>query len=909
MFLFLVCLWNDITQNMVKIIAKDSTIVPLTDMDIKAKVYGTTASIDFSLKYKNTKNDTLVESRLVFPMDADMALSDVVLKYDDKVFISEAMKRKEARIVYEEQKSEKHTALLVSKSDDLLSIDLCAIPPEKEITIVFTLYANLPVYFDALKEMFAVKFSLPTTLFPRYSLGSSSMTGDDDSKPLPVNIGQPKYNFHIRFEKQMEGTMECITKAAVVDNDKGVINVDGVPTDDFNVNIFIPNHPKTQYEIIGQSRVVNFKVNPVTFEQDRNDNTNKSIVFLLDCSGSMSFEDRMNNVKESMKLFLHSLPASTSFDIIRFGSRYDSLFNGLKQYDDETMKTAAEFIEKTYATMGGTEILNPMKHIMENYNPDIIILLTDGAVSDSSALTNYVKDFSTRIYALGVGSGADVNLVRNLARFTSGTFEHIVRSKDIQEAVIRLLGDAVSPFLKNMQLTSDCGTLMQLTPTSVGRNTILDLYYQGTFNESSSEFCHLTIKGKRDEENVTIELDSKDGTRLQNSKHLHAISIVRATNDDVIDPKKGFELAHKYTILTRQTSLILYDNETQHNETLSETSYVPVAHYQRNQAPIQLFQAKSVSFMRKIKAAPNVNDAMVNNIKVESIKMHSRSVRNFAAKPIGKASLKHQEYFEGGMNIEEEEVDDGIVDAFDKSPHYTTNTRSIGIETIGGIMTQIVARGESLPVSKTVTFNTAFDNQEEALIKVYDGERALAKNNHLLSTFLLKYIPPKKQGVVKINVKVDVSAEGIINIYTSICGMNISIVERIDDKDHFSEEKAKADEEAVKAHEDEEKKILESAEMFKLNGAPCIGTDYCAKLTNSQLASGEWHDIESIIRSLTGKTASEEPLLSAIVIVYLEKECSSSYSLLVQKGKRFLVSKYGKEKVDKMIEKARSYFQ
>jgi hypothetical protein len=879
MFLFLLCLWNDILPGRIKIITETEEIVPLTSMDIKAKVFGTTASIDFGLKYKNTKKDTLVEARLVFPMDADMAVSDVVLRYDDKVFLSEAMQRQEARDVYEQQKSEKHTALLVSKSEDLLSIELCSIPPETEISISFTLYANLPVYYDALKEKFAVKFMLPTALYPSYSLTPSHGEFGEDSAPLPTKIGQPKYDFQITFEKHMDGEMECITEDVIVDQEKGTININKIPTKDFNVNIYIPDHPKTQYEIDGKHRVVNFKVNPVTFEQNEKESPPKSIVFLLDCSGSMSYEDRMINVKKSMDLFLHSLPASSKFEIVRFGSRYDSLFKTLKEYNDDTMNEALNFIRMTQASMGGTEILAPIQHILTNYKPDIIFLLTDGAVSNSHELTNYVKDFTTRIYALGVGAGADINLVRNLARFTSGTYEHIKLSNDIQSAVIRLLGDAISPFITQMKLQSNCGTLMQLAPTAIGKNSILDLYYYGTLNESSSKFCHLTISGERNGDDITIDLDSADGYQLHNSKHLFATAVVRATNDDAIDPDLGFEIARRYRVLTKKTSLILYDSEKKHDANFSETVYVPVSQYG---SPRLMKLARVFDPFSKVKRA--------ESFKVSGAKFSSNSVESAPIIP-----LNDEAYEDETVSVR-------------PGPVYNVNTRSIGIETAGGIMTRIVERGEALPVKKTMSFTTAFDNQNEALIKVFEGERALAKNNHELESFVLKNIERKKQGEVEIEISVEITLQGKITITASVKNSQSREVARIDNPEHFSEEKAKADADDAAANAADDRKIRKAAEALMFKGVPCIGADYCKQLTSAQSASGEWHDIESIIRAITGKTESSKPLLSAIAIVYLEKECSSSYSLLAQKAKKFLISKYGKEEVTEMISKAESYY-
>ena len=79
MFLTLLTIWEHLTPDRIKIIGATPKEVPLKSIDLKANVYGSKASIDFTLKYKNEKNSTLVESRFVFPINSDMALYDVVL--------------------------------------------------------------------------------------------------------------------------------------------------------------------------------------------------------------------------------------------------------------------------------------------------------------------------------------------------------------------------------------------------------------------------------------------------------------------------------------------------------------------------------------------------------------------------------------------------------------------------------------------------------------------------------------------------------------------------------------------------------------------------------------------------------------------------------------------------------------
>lgn len=142
---------------------------------------------------------------------------------------------------------------------------------------------------------------------------------------------------------------------------------------------------------------------------------------------------------------------------------------------------------------------------------------------------------------------------------------------------------------------------------------------------------------------------------------------------------------------------------------------------------------------------------------------------------------------------------------------------TLGIETLGGVMTEIIPRNTTIPTSKSKVFSTAEDNQTTVSIHVLQGERPMAKDNKSLGRFELTGIPPAKKGVPEIEVTFDIDADGIVNVSAEDKGTGKEQSIEIKNTTNLDEEEIEQMRKEAEEHEEEDQRKKERIE--KVNEA------------------------------------------------------------------------------------------
>ncbi|CAF4881683.1 unnamed protein product, partial [Rotaria sp. Silwood1] len=384
--------------------------VPLKHVKIEATIHSFAADVTITQVFRNEEK-TPIEAVYCFPIEERAAIYSFIAHIDDQEIIAELKEKQAAQNEYINALKQGHGAYLLEQD-------------EKS-------YDNFIINVGS-----TIQFIVPTTIALRYDPDKGSISSPANTNSLYVQSSPYTIEFQCRIEKIGQHIARKNSTSHPIDIDMNQIDAYMVKFSqenthldrDIRINIELTTkHDSTILAVESGAVMVAFV--PTDNNCCQQTTSNNEFIFIVDCSGSMEDENKIGLVREAMLIFLKSVPINCYFNIIRFGSYYESLFEKRTViYNEENVRKAEKLIEQMQADMGGTELLRPLQWL-EQQAPDQgrgrqIFLLTDGEISNVSEVLELCRSMAStsRIFSFGLGESPSRSLVKGLARSTNGQF-------------------------------------------------------------------------------------------------------------------------------------------------------------------------------------------------------------------------------------------------------------------------------------------------------------------------------------------------------------------------------------------------------------------------------------------------------------------------------------------------------
>ena len=196
---------------------------------------------------------------------------------------------------------------------------------------------------------------------------------------------------------------------------------------------------------------------------------------------------------------------------------------------------------------------------------------------------------------------------------------------------------------------------------------------------------------------------------------------------------------------------------------------------------------------------------------------------------------------------------------------------SLGIETEGGVMTVLVERNTTIPVTKKETFSTAADNQTAVTVRVFQGERPMANDNRLLGQFNLEGIPPAPRGMPQIEVAFDIDVNGILNVSARDMASGKQQSVRIEQSSGLDESAIERMRKDAEAHAEEDKRRRKLAEARNKGSSLAYSVEKTMREHADKLDAGSRSAIESSVKRVNDAIAGEDVAAIESAISELEQ--------------------------------------
>uniref|UniRef100_A0A669F5D2 VIT domain-containing protein n=1 Tax=Oreochromis niloticus TaxID=8128 RepID=A0A669F5D2_ORENI len=538
--------------------------VPLKSIEVELEVRDHVATVVSTLNYEN-KEDKPLEAVFIFPLPGDAAVCHFSAEIGQTQIVAKVKEKQKAREEYDDALSSGQQAFLLEESDqspDIFSLSVGSLPPGESASIRLEYVTELAVQADD-----GLRFCLPAVLNPRYQPQGSEGAGVQVTS-VPASLVPYSLSFSARVSSprpisKVESNCSLDPLQYLnTDQTQATVKLAAGHKFDRDVELLIyykDAHQPTAVVEAGQASaepgcLMGDSVVMVSLYPEFPQSVMSSLascgefVFLMDRSRSMS-NTRNSSARDTLLLLLKSLPMGCYFNIYSFGSRYEHIFPKSVEYSQQTMEEALKTVEQMEANLGGTEILQPLKHIYSQpcipSQPRQLFVFTDGEVGNTKEVIDLVKKNSDshRCFSFGIGEGASSALINGMAKEGGGHAQFITGTDRMQAKAMQSLRFALQPVVVDISVTWDLPKEVSVTVLSPpitalfqGQRSLIYAQLTGQVGAASSEAAEgcVTLKyslaGHPSENQLHFSLRPAEDTGLTVHK-LGAQTLIRSLEE------------------------------------------------------------------------------------------------------------------------------------------------------------------------------------------------------------------------------------------------------------------------------------------------------------------------------------------------------------------------------------------
>jgi hypothetical protein len=443
----------------------------LQSVKVTGNIYDSVCKFHVEQTYMSY-NDHPLEITYQFSLDPNAHIVGVSADIGDKTYQGEIKGREESRRAYDEGITNKLTVLRLTKSQYSTGdyvLELGNIEPKTRVVVRYTYITIVPAIADTFTYVF------PTNIAPRYTptKGTSADRNWNSGFSHLTYSTNTAYHFEFDITVETSGRLEAVDsnlmRSATKLSDrsyrlKGTV----VPSDGTMVVTYKTAVKPCMYTNNGLYCYIRYDF-PM---EDAKDTRAKKYSILVDRSGSMESDGKMEDCRTALEFTLDSLPPGSLFNIVSFGSNYEFMWPEARPYTTENRNIARALVRSFKADMGGTELFHCLEHVLTGKVSDeqpkgrapakwlsdrgssespaartdepehIIILMTDGQVSSAHNMSQMVKrTANTRLCTLGIGRDANRNELDLLANGGRGFCYMASDSKDITTLITNMIAN------------------------------------------------------------------------------------------------------------------------------------------------------------------------------------------------------------------------------------------------------------------------------------------------------------------------------------------------------------------------------------------------------------------------------------------------------------------------------------